>query len=181
MVLLLGCARPIFDKNKVVTSGPSPQEFTIKIKSWAHSDAELNQFFISKKQHDQQLPNGNNGAGRNNRSQGFYRTCYCSLRRNSGSTIYEETEWKTGGRDDDVSLHFVPISDQMAVVNARVLPPLSPAIKSSFAPDVLSGHVVSSFVRELATRVSRYREEIYPDHLTDKNIRIFVLNFLMFL
>ncbi|GET50075.1 Piwi domain-containing protein [Rhizophagus irregularis DAOM 181602=DAOM 197198] len=80
MVLLLGCARPIFDmqlENKVVTSGPSPQEFTIKIKSWAHSDAELNQFFISKKQHDQQLPNGNNGAGRNNRSQGFYRTCYC--------------------------------------------------------------------------------------------------------
>ncbi|CAB4433985.1 unnamed protein product [Rhizophagus irregularis] len=64
MVLLLGCARPVFDKNKVVTSGPSPQEFTIKIKSWAHSDAELNQFFKSKKQHDQQLPNGNNGAGR---------------------------------------------------------------------------------------------------------------------
>ncbi|PKC58623.1 hypothetical protein RhiirA1_56182 [Rhizophagus irregularis] len=27
----------------------------------------------------------------------------------TGSTIYEETEWKTGGRDDDVSLHFVPI------------------------------------------------------------------------
>ncbi|CAB4393753.1 unnamed protein product [Rhizophagus irregularis] len=72
MVLLLGCARQVFDmqlENKVVTSGPSPQEFTIKIKSWAHSDAELNQFFISKKQHDQQLPNGNNGAGRNNRSQ----------------------------------------------------------------------------------------------------------------
>uniref|UniRef100_U9T7I3 Uncharacterized protein n=1 Tax=Rhizophagus irregularis (strain DAOM 181602 / DAOM 197198 / MUCL 43194) TaxID=747089 RepID=U9T7I3_RHIID len=96
----LGCARPVFDmqlENKVVTSGPSPQEFTIKIKSWAHKT------------------------------------------RNSALGVF----WLF------------------------------------LRPDVLSGHVVSSFVRELATRVSRYREEIYPDHLTDKNIRIFVLNFLI--
>ncbi|CAB5390294.1 unnamed protein product [Rhizophagus irregularis] len=173
MVLLLGCARQVFDKNKVVTSGPSPQEFTIKIKSWAHSDAELNQFFISKKQHDQQLPNGNNGAGQNNqklkiKDDNTHRFC---------DVIPDQRYMrKLNGRLVDEMM-----TDQMAVVNARVLPPLSPAIKSSFAPDVLSGHVVSSFVRELATRVSRYREEIYPDHLTDKNIRIFVLNFLMFL
>ncbi|GET50076.1 hypothetical protein RIR_jg32394.t1 [Rhizophagus irregularis DAOM 181602=DAOM 197198] len=69
----------------------------------------------------------------------------------------------------------------MAVVNARVLPPLSPAIKSSFAWNLHEKKLATRLLVELATRVSRYREEIYPDHLTDKNIRIFVLNFLMFL
>ncbi|CAB4434054.1 unnamed protein product [Rhizophagus irregularis] len=68
----------------------------------------------------------------------------------------------------------------MAVVNARVLPPpLSPAIKSSFAWNLHEKKLATRLL--VSTRVSRYRDEIYPDHLTDKNIRIFVLNFLMFL
>ncbi|RGB36088.1 hypothetical protein C1646_667226 [Rhizophagus diaphanus] len=154
--------------------------------SWAHSDAKLDQFFICKKQHNQQLLNGRStytnctkilGLGSpdelrrglserdhqmvektiknfkikgNHRNEArtsynierltqtsasqtmfkkdgdtidvrayFQKALNLSLP-SATSTIYEETEWKTGGRDDGVTCQNP--SFRTNKVNARVLP-----------------------------------------------------------